>query len=426
MARIAAGLGKLRAQVQAKCPRAPKGEFGWIGDESHQARASDHNADARGIVHALDIPHYPQLGLDCNELTATLLRVKDPRVKYVIWNEKIFGDEAYAKRNGRKAWTKYGASNHTAHMHVSINTANEDDDRDWDIGGVSDTKPSNTPVPPTVVRPLLKRGSSGDAVRLVQQLLMTDGDYGSATEAAVRRFQSEQGNLTVDGMVGPGTWRALEALMPKPGPEPTPEPIPEPEPTPEPPPAELVPPRTRMAQKIVDFEARRDKQGRLLAYKLPPEDRGGTYEVAGINDKYHKKEADELVALINAGKHAEAEAKAVEFVADYTDVVQSWVSDNLAIRSYLRDCVFNRGPTGALRILQRAVNVPDDGKWGPKTKAAVEGNTPDQLLTALRVAREQYERDVAKRDESSSLWKGLERRWDNALAFARTFNGDVA
>jgi lysozyme family protein len=101
----------------------------------------------------------------------------------------------------------------------------------------------------------------------------------------------------------------------------------------------------------------------------------------------------------------------------------NWVGDNLPVQSYLRDCAFNRGPTGSLRILQRAVKVKDDGKWGSNTKAAVESNTPNQVLSRLRAAREQYERDVAKRDESSVFWKGLVSRWDKALAFAHTFDG---
>jgi hypothetical protein len=212
MARIAAGLGKLRAQVQEKCPRAPKGEFGWIaGDEHHkQNPTSDHEADSRGIVHALDIPHYPQFGLDCNVLSKSLLDSRDKRIKYIIWDEKIAGDEGYARRNRRKAWTKYNANNHTAHMHVSINIATEDDDSDWVIGPITDDKPD---APVTSVRPTLKRGSTGDDVKLVQGLLMTDGVYGAATEMAVRQFQREQGNLTVDGMVGPATWRALAALI---------------------------------------------------------------------------------------------------------------------------------------------------------------------------------------------------------------------
>ncbi len=64
-------------------------------------------------------------------------------------------------------------------------------------------------------------GSSGTSVRLVQYwlntvrgyieglpLLTIDGNYGQATAAAVRTFQTWAG-LTADGIVGPATWNAL-------------------------------------------------------------------------------------------------------------------------------------------------------------------------------------------------------------------------
>jgi hypothetical protein len=69
-------------------------------------------------------------------------------------------------------------------------------------------------------RPLLKRGARGDAVRQLQALLVragldlspfgADGDFGATTERAVRAYQATRG-LTIDGVVGRGTWTALEA-----------------------------------------------------------------------------------------------------------------------------------------------------------------------------------------------------------------------
>lgn len=63
--------------------------------------------------------------------------------------------------------------------------------------------------------PLIKRGSKCEAVKKLQQILNTkgyklsvDGDFGPATEAAVKAFQKANG-LEVDGEVGEKTWGAL-------------------------------------------------------------------------------------------------------------------------------------------------------------------------------------------------------------------------
>lgn len=63
--------------------------------------------------------------------------------------------------------------------------------------------------------PLVKKGSKGDAVKKLQQILnakgyklSVDGDFGPATEAAVRAYQGAN-NLEVDGEVGEKTWGAL-------------------------------------------------------------------------------------------------------------------------------------------------------------------------------------------------------------------------
>ena len=178
--------------------------------------------------------------------------------------------------------------------------------------------------------------------------------------------------------------------------------------------------RLRMAKAIVDFEARRDVQGRLAVYDLPPGDGGGRYEVAGINERYHKTEADHAVALIRAGRFREAEDYVTGVIADLTDVVAGWCGD-IGVEFYLRDCAFNRGPTGAARILQRAVGVTEDGIVGPITRSTAAAVAPRQLLQRLRVARESYEQDPVGRDESSPFWRGLENRWNKALALALRF-----
>ena len=62
---------------------------------------------------------------------------------------------------------------------------------------------------------VLRTGSSGGTVRLVQQKLNSlgerlkdDGKYGAATAAAVQRFQ-RRNSLTADGSVGCATWEKM-------------------------------------------------------------------------------------------------------------------------------------------------------------------------------------------------------------------------
>ena len=76
------------------------------------------------------------------------------------------------------------------------------------------------PAPATgSMLPTLKKGSKGQYVTLLQTKLANkgydlgsygvDGDFGKATEAAVKKFQKDNG-LTADGIVGAKTWAALE------------------------------------------------------------------------------------------------------------------------------------------------------------------------------------------------------------------------
>lgn len=194
------------------------------------------------------------------------------------------------------------------------------------------------------------------------------------------------------------------------------------------PPAPPAPPprpsfRLRVAQQIVDWEARRDARGRLKVYRLPAADGGGTYEVAGVNDRYHPEEARHLKTLIETGKHELAEEAACHTIADYTDIVERWLPDPCSgpVSAFLRDCCWNRGPKGALRILQLSVGVADDGKFGPVTRAAVAEalEKPQSLIHRLRYFREQYERRIAPPvGERAKFWPGLVARWDAAERYA--------
>ena len=330
MARIANSLDTLRSQIDRDHPARSKLSDGWIGDAAHAARSSDHNPNSAGVVTALDITHDPAHGVDTWALAEILRARRDPRIKYVISNGRIFSSVVSPWR-----WRSYtGANKHTHHIHVSVmgDAALYDLDSAWALEPLLSTVPQAPPA----VAPL--RGITADM-------------------------------------------------------------------------------RRRMAKTIVDFEARR-VNGKLAIYHLPANDGGGTYEIAGINVRYNPAQAAKLKVLIEAGQHDQAEAAVVEYLLDYTKLAAGWTTD-AGVEFYLRDCVFNRGPKGAARILQRALGVDDDGEIGPTTRDALSRAGVDRLLTALRAAREGYEREVV--GYRANFWRGLVNRWEKALAAARVF-----
>jgi len=179
--------------------------------------------------------------------------------------------------------------------------------------------------------------------------------------------------------------------------------------------------RLEMADFILKSEARRDKMGRLKVYPLPKADGGGTFEIAGINDRYHPKAANYLKSLLDNNKHAAAENYIKKYLIEYTDIVKAWTEEP-AIEAFLRDTAFNRGPKGALRILQIALQLADDGKFGPITKAAIAKSLKNisELLDNLRMARETYEIRVAPPvGARAKFWAGLQNRWNNAIEFSK-------
>lgn len=170
-----------------------------------------------------------------------------------------------------------------------------------------------------------------------------------------------------------------------------------------------------MARVIIDWEARRDAKGRIKVYALPANDGGGSYEYAGINDRYHPAALKEIRRLLSRNQYGDAEEAAAAYIAKYTDSVGR-LTTSPAVELFLRDCAWNRGPTGAVKILQMALNVKPDGKVGPITRHAIDDlqANPSLFLERLRKARETYENIIAP--GRANLRAGLINRWDKALA----------
>ena len=128
MARLVAAAVKLRDQVNKRFPSRDKASDGWIGDRAHRARKSDHNPDARGWVHALDIdadlvPWSLKLSKRAARALADQLveyaRSGAPgsdRLKYVVFDGQI-ASGTYPT----SFWTWRGSGyGHHHHIHVSF------------------------------------------------------------------------------------------------------------------------------------------------------------------------------------------------------------------------------------------------------------------------------------------------------------------
>ena len=136
---LAPPLVTLFGQVDAKFPNRSKTSDGTLGDPAHRARKSDHNPDADGSVNAGDFTHDPDDGLDCRQFSRELAASGDNRIRYVIFNRRIWQPVI--------GWSGYGGDNpHDKHCHVSIEKPHANDTTEWFEGWLYDLPPLVTPV----------------------------------------------------------------------------------------------------------------------------------------------------------------------------------------------------------------------------------------------------------------------------------------
>lgn len=202
--KLAASLITMEAQVNQKYPRRAKGSDGSIGDLAHAARTSDHNV-RNGYCHALDLTHDPANGFDSYKFADHILKVQDPRLKYVISNGRIGSGPAGPSPG---VWRKYtGANAHAHHVHISTNDLGEKEGGMWNIGAAP-MKPKPD-APKQLVRELYFGLEGEDVKELQRKLGLPDtGVFHYATAEAVVKVQLEAG-LRAHGVVGPGTWKVI-------------------------------------------------------------------------------------------------------------------------------------------------------------------------------------------------------------------------
>ena len=206
---LAKSLVTLFDQIDHAFPGRDTSSDGTIASKAHQIANpnSDHSIHG-GVVYALDITHDPAHGVDTYALFEQFRHAKDERVEYIISNRKIMSGTGQS----HEAWVPrpYNGTNpHDMHIHMNVKDVPVGDETQaWELGAI--------PILiPTTGKPSLAKGSRGEDVKVVQQLLMVDGIFGPSTEKAVKQFQKDNG-LSIDGIVGPYTWRALLKAVPVP------------------------------------------------------------------------------------------------------------------------------------------------------------------------------------------------------------------
>jgi hypothetical protein len=168
--------------------------------------------------------------------------------------------------------------------------------------------------------------------------------------------------------------------------------------------------------QTVEWEGRKDKQGNLAVYKLPSGDMGGSYEVAGINDRYHP-EAFKAISSLPPQERASA---AAEYIQGYTAPLVERLPQ--ALQPFTQDMAFNRGLGGATKYLQQGLNtlgmsVKVDGGMGPKTLEAINQVNPRALMQAASKAQLDDEYRMAQKNpDRKKFIPGLESRIRNRLS----------
>jgi hypothetical protein len=112
-------LDQLRREFNELAPGRDKASDGSVGDLAHQNRASDHNPDDNGWVHAIDVDRDLRTpGLTMEDVVQfLLLRCRagaEKRLRYVIFNRRI-----WTASNGWRQEKYAGPNPHDHHAHFS-------------------------------------------------------------------------------------------------------------------------------------------------------------------------------------------------------------------------------------------------------------------------------------------------------------------
>ena len=164
----------LRDEINKAYPNRTKAQDGIIGNAEHASRASDHNPDSHGVVHAIDIDARGIPAQDIVNHIHALAVAGDKRMVggYLIFNRRI------ASHTHAWVWRDYtGPDPHNLHFHLSCTyEAACDSTAPWGVTGTIDQgEPDVNDRQNQIIENLEKRtsdiaGALGDIQKSLQQI----------------------------------------------------------------------------------------------------------------------------------------------------------------------------------------------------------------------------------------------------------------
>lgn len=186
----------------------PKATVYTIGDASHASRDSEHNPEPDGSEPGadygeVDAADFMIAGLtkqDLQDLRDGLIRSRDKRLLYVIWDAKI--TSAVNQPWVERPYT--GSDKHTDHVHVSVNDKYDDNESDWAWEKLVARTIKYVDVPGAQL-PLLQLGDDDGA---------QDGwNHIGRTQVLANWQDKSIEDIDPDGVYGPATAKKLKAIF---------------------------------------------------------------------------------------------------------------------------------------------------------------------------------------------------------------------
>ncbi len=178
---------------------------GTVASKNHDLNSpgSDHRPrpiEGEGVVRAVDAGEYVE---DQGEALVEALRAsRDPRIRYVIHEARIFSSYSNSRRNAWE-WGSYGGSNaHSNHVHVSLTRLGDTDGSAWELGLGGTISQEDDELFEQYIRDRQESLNESGFTDYEGKPLVVDGVYGDRTRSA-EAARDQAAAATREGVPGP-------------------------------------------------------------------------------------------------------------------------------------------------------------------------------------------------------------------------------